>query len=147
MVCPLCESDELKSDERSVACCTGCGHTLEKAVLEALKQIVTLPDALGSRPCECDHPEMRRLPDGVLRCPACGSEILPESRDGSEAYRCGWAHGLFGRRRSFAHNGELARWEDPHDRLDFYRGCRAGQAARFDGEKQQATDCDTKQAA
>lgn len=25
----------------------------------------------------CGHPEMRRLPDGVFHCPACGSEVLP----------------------------------------------------------------------
>ena len=119
---------------------------MDGAVMETLKQIIALPDTVGSHPCECSHPQMRRLPDGVLRCPACGSEVLPitvssslsESGDRSEAYLCGWAYGLFGRTGSFVHNQELVRWEDPYARLDFYRGCRAGQAARFDGEKKQA---------
>lgn|SRR5215207_4684411 len=98
---------------------------------------------------------MRRLPDGALRCPTCGSEVLPitapsalsETGDGSEAYLCSWAYGLFGRMGNFAHNEEFGRWEDPHDRLVFYRGCRAGQAARFDREKKQALGEDQKQAA
>lgn len=155
MVCPLCESDEVRYDKQSVARCSGCNRTLDGAVLETLKQIVALPETFGSRPCECGHPEMRRLPDGVLRCPACGSEVLPirasstlsESEHGSEAYLCGWAYGLFGRIGSFIHNEELARWEDPYDRLDFYQGCRAGEAARFNGEKKQTTDGDVKPAA
>jgi hypothetical protein len=36
-----------------------------------------MPDALGAHPCGCSHPEMRRLPDEVLHCPARGSEVLP----------------------------------------------------------------------
>jgi ribosomal protein L37AE/L43A len=155
MVCPLCESDGVRYDKQRVVRCSGCNRTLDGSVLETLKQIIALPDIVGFRPCECGHPEMRRLPDGVLRCPACGSEVLPitdssalsESGEGSEAYLCGWAYGLFGRIGSFVQNEELARWEDPYDRLDFYRGCRVGQAARFDGEKKQATDGDLKQAA
>ncbi len=128
---------------------------MDGAVLETLKQIIALPDTFGRHPCECSHPQMRRLPDGVLRCPGCGSEILPitasstlpESGDGSDAYLCGWVYGLFGRVGSFVHNEELGRWESPYERLDFYRGCRAGQAARLDAEKkQQAMDGDLKQA-
>jgi ribosomal protein L37AE/L43A len=46
-------------------------------MLEALREIAALPDALGSHACECGHPEMRRLPDGVFHCPACGCEVLP----------------------------------------------------------------------
>jgi hypothetical protein len=42
-----------------------------------LEEIVSLPDALGGHACECGHPEMRRLPDGVFHCPACGSEVIP----------------------------------------------------------------------
>jgi ribosomal protein L37AE/L43A len=155
MVCPLCESDGVRYDKQSVPRCSGCNRTLDGAVMETLKQIIALPDTVGSHPCECGHPQMRRLPDGVLRCPACGSEVLPitvsstlsELGDRSEAYLCGWAYGLFGRTGSFVQNEELALWEDPYDRLDFYRGCRAGRAARFDGENKQATDGDLKQAA
>jgi hypothetical protein len=46
-------------------------------MLETLCQITALPDALGSHACECGHPQMRCLPDGVFHCPACGSEVLP----------------------------------------------------------------------
>jgi ribosomal protein L37AE/L43A len=42
-----------------------------------LRRIAALPDALGAHPCECGHPEMRRLLDGVYHCPACGAEVLP----------------------------------------------------------------------
>jgi ribosomal protein L37AE/L43A len=41
--------------------------------------ITELPDAAGHHACECGHPEMRRLPDGVYWCPACGSEVVPVS--------------------------------------------------------------------
>jgi hypothetical protein len=46
-------------------------------MLEALREIAALPDSLGSHACECGHPEMRLLPDGVFHCPACGCEVLP----------------------------------------------------------------------
>jgi uncharacterized Zn finger protein (UPF0148 family) len=46
-------------------------------MLVALREIATLPDTMGSHACECGHPEMRRLPDGVIHCPACGCEVLP----------------------------------------------------------------------
>jgi hypothetical protein len=54
-----------------------CGYAPSRGVLEALRQIIFLSDALGNHACECRHPEMRRLPDGVFWCPACGSEVLP----------------------------------------------------------------------
>ena len=48
------------------------------SLLETLREVVGLPDALGSHACEeCAHPEMRLLPDGVYHCPACGSEVVP----------------------------------------------------------------------
>ena len=53
------------------------GGSLSGAMLEALRQIATLQDAVGSHACECGHPEMRVLPDGVFHCPACGCEVLP----------------------------------------------------------------------
>ena len=34
--------------------------------------------------------------------------------------------GLFTSFASFVHNRELARWEDATDRLEYYRGHRAG---------------------
>jgi ribosomal protein L37AE/L43A len=77
MICPLCEVAELRLDGNASARCDSCLRVLEGAVLETLEQVVGLPDALGKHACECGHPEMRRLPDGVFHCPACGAEIIP----------------------------------------------------------------------
>ena len=60
-----------------MARCNGCGCALSKDALEIIRQIAALPDAVGDHAYECSHPEMRLLPDGIYRCPACGSEILP----------------------------------------------------------------------
>ena len=76
-VCPFCESGGLVPLGRGVSRCASCGLPLLGAMLETLRGIVGLPDALGGHPCECGHPEMRRLPDGVFHCPACRSEVLP----------------------------------------------------------------------
>jgi len=77
IICPFCESGELVSLRHDFARCNSCGLPLLGSALETLRDIVGLPDALGAHPCECGHPEMRRLPDGVFHCPACGSEVLP----------------------------------------------------------------------
>ena len=50
MVCPLCESGGLRYDKQSGVHCTGCNCTLDGAVLETLKQIIALPDIIGSPP-------------------------------------------------------------------------------------------------
>jgi hypothetical protein len=108
-------------------------------MLETLEQITALPDALGSHACEeCAYPEMRLLPDGVFHCPACRSEVLPADArsalskpdEHTEAYWAGWVDGRFGEFSSFVGNSNLARWEAPSDRLDYYRGHRAGSDAR-----------------
>ena len=75
-VCPSCELHELEPHGRDSALCPRCGR-LASVVLKALRGISALPDAMGAHACECGHPEMRRLPDGVYRCPACGLEVLP----------------------------------------------------------------------
>jgi ribosomal protein L37AE/L43A len=80
LTCPLCEVYELRPYGRTAARCDSCAAMLSGALLETLCRITTLPDALGRHPCECGHPEMRRLPDGVYWCPACGSEVLPTSQ-------------------------------------------------------------------
>ena len=46
-------------------------------MLLTLEQIIALPDAWGKHACECGHPEMRRLPDGMFHCPSCGAEVFP----------------------------------------------------------------------
>ncbi len=84
IVCPSCESGELVTLGYGYARCDSCSLPLLGSALETLRDIVGLPDALGAHPCECGHPEMRRLPDGVYRCPACGSEVLPISQMSGE---------------------------------------------------------------
>jgi hypothetical protein len=96
VVCPLCEAGELRAFGRESARCGSCGCLLGGTTLEILREIVGLPNTLGSHACECGHPEMRCLPDGVFHCPACGSEVLPitdhaflpESANSSDAYCC-----------------------------------------------------------
>lgn len=77
LVCPVCEAGRLGAIGGGSARCDSCGCLLSPAVPEALREIVHLPDALGTHACECGHPEMRLLPDGIYRCPACGAEVLP----------------------------------------------------------------------
>ena len=69
--CPFCEVYELEPFGHNSLRCASCGNFLTGTLLETLRQIVELPDAVGG------HPEMRRLPDKVYWCPACGSEVLP----------------------------------------------------------------------
>jgi len=107
-------------------------------MLGTLRSISILPDTLGSHACECGHPEMRLLPDRTYHCPACGSEVPPadvpptpsKCEENGLAYWSGWADGRFGERGSFVDNPNLAKWEAPSDRLDYYRGHRAGSEAR-----------------
>ena len=77
IVCPACGSGELWSQGSHLAICDSCGQSTDGAVLRALEQLSALPEVLGRHACECGHPEMRYLPDGVFHCPACGSEVLP----------------------------------------------------------------------
>jgi ribosomal protein L37AE/L43A len=79
IVCPRCGAGELRPRELhlDIAGCASCGFAAEGAFLRTLEQIAALPEALGAHACECGHPEMRHLPDGVFHCPACGSEVMP----------------------------------------------------------------------
>ena len=138
LVCPLCETGKLHASAQSSMRCQSCGGSLSMAVLETIRQITVLPDTLGNHACECGHPEMRYLPDGTYHCPACGSEVLPvdatltppKSSEHSEAYLAGWIDGHFGKKDSVVDNPNLAKWESPSDRLDYYRGHRAGSELR-----------------
>lgn len=83
IVCPACGSDQLERPRLwSVAVCRSCGGVVERAVLKTLERIAALPEPIGAHPCECGHPEMRLLPDGIFHCPACGSEVFPMSLTG-----------------------------------------------------------------
>lgn len=77
LTCPFCEAYELRPFGHNSTRCESCGGVLGGPFLETLRCITALPDAVGGHACECGHPEMRRLPDGVYWCPACGSEVLP----------------------------------------------------------------------
>jgi ribosomal protein L37AE/L43A len=77
IICPSCEAGELSSGGQGGVQCSLCAFAPSRSFLQALRQIVTLPDALGRHACEeCGHPKMRRLPDGVSHCPGRGSEVL-----------------------------------------------------------------------
>jgi uncharacterized Zn finger protein (UPF0148 family) len=138
LVCPLCGGHKLSDHGHSSARCDSCGGIVSGTTLETLRQITDLPDAVGRHACECGHPEMRLLPDGTHHCPACGSEVepieaqatLPEPDEHGQAYWSGWADGRFGERGSFVDNPSLAKWEDPSERLAYYRGHRAGSESR-----------------
>jgi ribosomal protein L37AE/L43A len=78
--CPFCEVHELEPFGNDSARCPSCGAMLGGALLATLHQITALPLVIGRHACECGHPEMRLLPDGVYRCPACASEVTPVSQ-------------------------------------------------------------------
>jgi ribosomal protein L37AE/L43A len=138
LTCPFCSEAELRAFGRNSLKCDECGGVLGGTLLETLNRIISLPDASGDHACECGHPEMRRLPDGVYRCSACGSEVTPisapvfwKSPDHTEAYWCGWLDGRYGDPEWFTNNVRLAKWDGPSDRLEYYRGHRAGQETRL----------------
>ena len=82
LVCPGCECGQLQPPRSFLSRlieCDRCRCAFDKTLVETLMQIIALPEALGKHPCECGHPEMRRLPDGVFHCPACRAEVLPIS--------------------------------------------------------------------
>jgi DNA-directed RNA polymerase subunit N (RpoN/RPB10) len=89
IVCPICEVGRLSPRGCYPARCGSCGSVVGGEILEVLRRITALPEALGAHACECGHPEMRLLPDGVYRCPACGSEVLPAAYYGGFPERQG----------------------------------------------------------
>jgi hypothetical protein len=88
----------------------------------------------------------RRLPDGTLHCPPCGSEVQPLGAPSTpsgpgyhgEAYWAGWVDGRFREFGSFVSNPNLARWATPSERLDYYRGHRTGREACRRGGRSKA---------
>ncbi len=134
IVCPACELGELRICGPEQSRCGSCSRVVDGGILEVLRQIVALPEAIGTHACECGHPQMRRLPDGVFHCPACGSEVLPAGSSltlgkSSGAYRAGWIDGRYGETGSVAHNTRIVGWQEERDRLDYYRGHRGGRKA------------------
>src|SRR5215203_3158260 len=136
LVCPFCEVSSIRLPATHPTRCGSCGERLSREVLETLQQVASLPDALGDHPCECGHPEMRLLPDGTYHCPACGSEVVSLEASGEfepehhgKAYLAGWVDGRSREIGSFTENPNLAKWGNPSDRLDYYRGHRAGSEA------------------
>jgi hypothetical protein len=56
LLCPLCESEELRPSGHDLALCDSRAGTVSGAMLEALRQIVALPDVPGKHACEeCGH--------------------------------------------------------------------------------------------
>jgi hypothetical protein len=66
IICPACGSGELGPQGSHLTVCDACGVSSSGAVLRTLEQIAALPEGLGHHACECGHPEMRHLPDGVF---------------------------------------------------------------------------------
>jgi len=139
--CPHCERGQVHPGDPTLIRCPACGRVPEGWVVKTLEEITSLPDATGSHACEeCGHPQMRRLPDETFWCPACGQDILTleatlalwEFRQKSEAYRRGWLDGyLQGEEDNFSSSTQLVRWQGSHERLDYYRGHRAGSQERL----------------
>jgi hypothetical protein len=63
LVCPFCEVGELESTGRN-ARCNSCGRVASRLILETLRQLITLPESLGTHACESGHP----------RCVVCPTE-------------------------------------------------------------------------
>jgi hypothetical protein len=60
--------------------------------------------------------------------------------ENNKAYWYGWRDGRYGERCCFTENSRLAALEAPAERLDYYRGHRAGYETRFqDGHLREAS--------
>ena len=56
--------------------------------------------------------------------------VMRKRLEKSLAYRRGWIDGHYGELGCFTENRRLAEWEKSSDRLDYYRGHRAGTETR-----------------
>ncbi|MGH3090512.1 MAG: hypothetical protein ACRDSJ_24805 [Rubrobacteraceae bacterium] len=138
ILCPLCEVDEMSIVGPNMARCHSCEYAMGGELIGTLRGMARLPDAFGRHACECGYPEMRLLPDGVYHCPSCGSEVTPadaptvewKTGEHSEAYWRGWLDGKYAQVEDFVHSPRLAKWESAADRLEYYRGHRAGSSER-----------------
>ena len=73
LICPRCEAGTLCLSSYVAARCRSCGNFLSGTMLEALRQIATMPDDAEVHPRECGHPQMRLFPNGTVYCLACWS--------------------------------------------------------------------------
>jgi hypothetical protein len=60
--------------------------------------------------------------------------VVKKKLENSMAYRCGWNDGCYGELTCFTENRRLAEWKTGSDRLDYYKGHRAGREARQRGD-------------
>jgi hypothetical protein len=66
IICPSYEAGKLRSAGHNGVQCLLCDYAPSRGLLEALQQIITLPDALGSHACEeCGHPDAVPAPKKV----------------------------------------------------------------------------------
>ena len=75
IVCPFCESGELIPVGPGSARCRSCGLQLVGSTLETLRDVIGLPDTLGTHACDCGLPEMRELPGVRFGGPSHGNSF------------------------------------------------------------------------
>jgi hypothetical protein len=91
---------------------------------KAVQQITALPAASGAHARECDYPA------SCSEVVPIGTPSTPSKPDEHSApYQAGWLDGCFGESGNFVDNPSLTRWKESSDRLDYYRGHRAGSEA------------------
>ena len=62
VLCPLCESGEMRAVNSSLARCNGCDGTMSHSFYDAMHQIRSLPETQIQHPGENKYPEMRDPP-------------------------------------------------------------------------------------
>ncbi len=106
--------------------------------MDAMNLRSEVPIGARARQNQNREPHTGSLPHGTLDCSACGSEVQPLGGSSTpsgfgyhgEAFWAGWVDGRFSETSSFVNNPNLARWETPSERFDYYHGHRAGREAR-----------------
>src|SRR5215213_2711014 len=89
---------------------------------------------LRVRPSRDATTPRRSVPMSGLRPSSQPDQYAPvswKSPEHTEAYWSGWLDGRYGDPKKFTHNRRLAKWDGAADRLDYYRGHRAGYEARL----------------
>ena len=77
LTCPFWEAHRRRAFGHKSARCDSWGDLLSGALLETLQGISRLPNVVGGHACDCGHPEIGLLPEGVHRCPEFNPEVLP----------------------------------------------------------------------